>query len=471
MNMHTFRQEARAWIDAHAEEMVADIQAFSRIRSVSRADQAAEGAPFGRECRRMLDFALARAREMGFETEDHEGYCGSAILGDRHNAIGIVAHLDVVPEGDKWLYPPYEATRKGDFLIGRGVNDDKNAAVMGLYLMRMFRELDVPLLHGLRVLMGCSEETGMEDMAYYVKHYPQPVVSLIPDSMFPSNYAQKGSIKGLFEIDAGEQIVEMRGGEVFNMVPPNATALLRGVEPFDAPEGVEVVREGECIRVNATGAAAHAARPEGGISAIHRLASALTCAGVLSGQSAAAMRGIEALSGDIYGGRAAIACEDPDTGRSTMVCGMVYTVGGSLFLSVDCRLSIATDVERDARILQDYGRSLGFRPREFSTTAPVYIPKDDPIIQAAQRAYFEVTGDPAEPFTSGGGTYARLLSNAVTFGLIFPGERPRPDGLPDGHGGAHAPDELLYIPDLLRGMEIYALAIRLLDDAALKEDA
>ena len=81
-----------------------------------------------------------------------------------------------------------------------------------------------------------------------------------------------------------------------------------------------------------------------------------------------------------------------------------------------------------------------------------------------------MTGDPAQPFTSGGGTYARLLSNAVTFGLIFPGERPRPENLPATHGGAHGPDELLYIPDMLRATEIYALAIRLLDEAAIKED-
>ena len=144
----------------------------------------------------MLDFALDHARKMGFETEDHEGYCGSAIYGDKNNALGIIAHIDVVPEGEQWIYPPYGATRVGDFLIGRGTNDDKNAAVLGLYLMRMFRELGTPLKHGLRVIMGCSEETGMEDMEYYVQNCVHPVASLIPDSMFPANYAQKGSIKG-----------------------------------------------------------------------------------------------------------------------------------------------------------------------------------------------------------------------------------------------------------------------------------
>ena len=37
-----------------------EIQRFCRIRSVSRADLAEEGAPFGRECREMLEFAPLR---------------------------------------------------------------------------------------------------------------------------------------------------------------------------------------------------------------------------------------------------------------------------------------------------------------------------------------------------------------------------------------------------------------------------
>ena len=116
--------------------------------------------------------------------------------------------------------------------------------------------------------------------------------------------------------------------------------------------------------------------------------------------------------------------------------------------------------------MQAYGAGLGFEPREFSTTLPVYIPKDGPLITAAQRAYFEVTGDDAPPFTSGGGTYSRLLKNAITFGVIFPGERPRPEGLPATHGAAHGPDEFTYIPDFLRAAEIYALALVQLDEVA-----
>ena len=35
------------WTDAHAEEMAADLQRIARVKSVSRADLAEDGAPFG----------------------------------------------------------------------------------------------------------------------------------------------------------------------------------------------------------------------------------------------------------------------------------------------------------------------------------------------------------------------------------------------------------------------------------------
>ena len=49
------------WIDQHAEEYIEDVQAFCRIPSVSRADLAQPGAPFGPDCRRALA-VLASAR-------------------------------------------------------------------------------------------------------------------------------------------------------------------------------------------------------------------------------------------------------------------------------------------------------------------------------------------------------------------------------------------------------------------------
>ena len=465
--MNEFRKKIAAWVEENKEAMVADIQAFARIRSVSRADLAEENAPFGPECREMLDFALAHAQKMGFETQDHEGYCGSVLMGNTDECIGVVAHLDVVPEGDKWIYPPYGATRVGDFLIGRGVADNKSPAIMGLYIMKMFREMGIEMKHGIRLILGCSEETGMQDLRYYRQHYPEPKLALIPDSAFPANYAQKGSLSGKMRIDLGDQLKSFTGGEVANMVPPHAKAELAGISAEDAAgkfgEGFTVEAcEGGCI-VKAMGIAAHAARPEGGKSAINMLSGALAESGLLSGQSLKAMNAVFEMTSDYYGGKAGIANEDPDTGKTTMVCGVAAMKNGKMTLSLDCRLSLAADAEKDIAAFTAYAASLGFEAYNMDSTPPVYMAKDDPRMVTVTNLYNEITGSNAEPYTMGGGTYSRELTNAITFGPGFPDFNARPEGLPEHHGGAHAPDEYMHIPSFLRAFEIYACTIKALD--------
>ena len=302
-NRAEFIQRAKDWIAAHQEEIIAELQGFAQIRSVSRADLAQPGMPFGPECGNMLAHALNRAAEMGFTPVNHEGYCGEAVLGDVDNAIGVVAHLDVVPEGDKWVYPPYAATRvEDDFLVGRGVSDNKGPAVMTLYLMKMFREMNYPLKHGIRLVFGVSEETSMADMHYFSEHCKMPVVSLIPDAAYPVNYAQKGSMGAHVTIPMGDDIVSFYGGEADNMVPPHCRAILKQdvdtVKSAFAAIGTSetdflfsACDEGTMIQ--AVGKAAHAARPENGRSAIYMLANALKRSGLVFGQSLKAMVSVE----------------------------------------------------------------------------------------------------------------------------------------------------------------------------------
>ena len=42
-----FLKQVRAWIEAHKEEMVEEIRRFVQVPSVSRAELAEEGKPFG----------------------------------------------------------------------------------------------------------------------------------------------------------------------------------------------------------------------------------------------------------------------------------------------------------------------------------------------------------------------------------------------------------------------------------------
>ena len=463
---------ARQWLSDHKNEMISDLKDFVRIRSVSRADLAEDGAPFGAECRNMLNYALLRGEKYGFQTLNADGYYGKIMFGDDDHSIGMIAHLDVVPEGVNWIHPPYEGVVEGDFLFGRGASDNKGSAIACLYVMRMIKEMNLPVKHGLRLILGCSEETGMQDMDAYNAREKASVVTLVPDAAFPVNYAQKGSLTAHAQIELGEDVLSFDGGEVDNMVPPVAECVLN--KEFDyvqkalvdknlLSEKIELVLKNAKPCVVAHGVASHAASPENGVSAIHMLADAILEAGIVKGQSEKALSAIRFISQGFYGEHAGVACEDEDTGKTTMVIGIARTHEDRVEVHADCRLSIKANLDKDTKNMTRAMENAGFTVTLMETTKPVYIPKDHPMVTALQNAYREITGDDAPAYTMGGGTYSRCLKNAITFGLGMRAFSARPENLPQGHGSAHAPDEYQNITALFESTLVFLSSVLKLD--------
>ncbi|UKI19282.1 MAG: hypothetical protein L6V89_09505 [Oscillospiraceae bacterium] len=104
MDMHKY-------IDEHRDAMVSDLKTLLRIPSVEGEPQ--PGAPFGSEVRRALDTALEMCRKLGLHAVNVDGYAGYAeIPGCTGEQIGVLTHLDVVPCGKGWSYPPFDAYEK-----------------------------------------------------------------------------------------------------------------------------------------------------------------------------------------------------------------------------------------------------------------------------------------------------------------------------------------------------------------------
>ena len=121
------------YLRAHRGEMVRDLIRLASIPSVQ--GEAKEHAPFGENCARCLREAAEMYRENGFEVREYpdSGYA-LAFYGAGEKCVGLFAHLDVVPvnEPDWQLTSPFDILEKDGFLIGRGVNDNKNGAVGAL---------------------------------------------------------------------------------------------------------------------------------------------------------------------------------------------------------------------------------------------------------------------------------------------------------------------------------------------------
>ncbi|MGN1369451.1 MAG: M20/M25/M40 family metallo-hydrolase, partial [Aristaeellaceae bacterium] len=184
-------ENSARFFEAYWPNMLEDMQAWMRIPSVSRE---AEGPyPFGRACGEALDAALALGRAMGFDTENDD-YTGGSILfrGTQAGEIGMFAHLDVVPEGEGWLHPPYSPYISDGWLYGRGSADDKGPAVVALYAMYCLKQMGYVPCRTIRLYLGCSEERGMRDIRAFLERHPAPDFSFTPDASFSVCYSEKG---------------------------------------------------------------------------------------------------------------------------------------------------------------------------------------------------------------------------------------------------------------------------------------
>lgn len=472
-------QKADAWIRAHQSEYIEEIQLLARIPSVSRADQAQPGAPFGVECRRVLDLALERGRHWGFETREHDGLAGSITYGNYDHALGVIAHLDVVPVGEGWVYPPFGATYlpEHDMLIGRGVDDNKGSAVAGLFAMRMLREFGVPMRHGVRLICGLSEETGMQDMkALLARGMQFPVVSLVPDARFPVNNGQKGAVDAEIACPCEGNLLAFDAGSVRNIVPDWAQCVVAEDEKtvraalakLDHADTAMLTLE-PCeggTRIGARGRAGHAAFPHKCDNAIHRLARALSLTDLLSGSCKKAIEELAEITGDSFGRCVDAAYSDEASGELTLVHSVAHLRDGLLHVSADCRYSVTCPGDwLEERLRSGWGRR-GFEVTRLERENPYYISPEDPCVTALQALYHFVTGRDDPPYTMGGGTYSRVVPRAISFGPGMPGAVRDLSFLPEGHGGGHGRDEAVAMEKVYTCSKIYVAALAVLDGIA-----
>ncbi len=85
------------------------------------------------------------------------------VPGKDRRTLWLIGHMDVVPVGDRslWKTDPFELAVDGDYVIGRGVEDNQQAIVTGLVAAEaLLKAGAVPDL-SLGLLFVADEETGM----------------------------------------------------------------------------------------------------------------------------------------------------------------------------------------------------------------------------------------------------------------------------------------------------------------------
>ena len=91
------------------------------------------GGPFGAGVKAALDEILRFADSLGFDTANYDGYAGEINVGHGEHVVGILCHIDVVPEGTGWDEDAFKARIVGDKICGRGSSDDKGPVMAAAY--------------------------------------------------------------------------------------------------------------------------------------------------------------------------------------------------------------------------------------------------------------------------------------------------------------------------------------------------
>lgn len=466
------REQLDAWVDAHAEEIIAETQAILRIPSVEEKATVGENAPFGRPVADALEHTLALCSRLGMRTENFAGYAGHAEFGQGEEIAAMLGHLDVVPPGSGWSGDPWAGEVRDGWLWARGASDDKGPTYAALFgakaVLDVTQAAGIPLSRTIRLIFGCDEESGWQCMAHYfgAAGQPQPTVAFTPDASFPLIYAEKGSFTAHAEklvaaSDAPLRVASFQSGLRANMVPDEASAVLVGetgaldgaAHVLAEAEGITVERTADGLTVRAKGRGAHGATPEQGDNAAVKLLRALSASSSALDEMASADAGWMtdlARRAAPDGAAVGIGGSDEVTGALTSNLGVVSLENGIVRATFNIRYPATWNGDETTGRFRASLLSTGWTVPDLSHTPPLYVPQDQEPVKTLLRVYREHTGDMRPPGTMGGRTYATSVApRGVAFGAAMPGD-------PDV---AHQADERFAVERLLQCAKIYAHAL------------
>ena len=461
------------WIDAHKDELVAAIRELVAVKSVEGPSE--PGAPFGPGPKAALDKFIEISDRMGFKTGVFEDQVGWADSGDPDaDYVGVLAHVDVVPEGEGWSCDPYEGKIEDGYLYGRGVADDKGPAVIGLFAMKALQECGVKLKHRLRVMVGTNEETGSKAVEHYVKSgMPLPVAGFTPDAEWPLINGEKGlatiKLRAPFAPQGDCYVKSFKAGMAANAVPAKAEAQLvvpprlhRKVERLmehwvpGRDLTVDMNRQGDEVTFTVVGKSFHGMAPQRGASAAAELVAMLRLLD-LGGSQGAFFNAIDdAVGHQGFGQSLGMACYDDISGFASLCMGLMNSDGDQIEFTWNYRYPVTCDPKERNDALVKAAQAQGFEVVSTSFTNPLYVPEDAPLVQKLMKAYTEETGRDEKPFAIGGGTYAKAMNNMVAFGICFPEEKHY----------IHEVDERWKIENILLTTKIIARALVELGEVA-----
>lgn len=430
---------------------LADLVAIPSVKGEPRPD-----APFGEEPKNALLKMLEICEEEGIKTTVYENavLCADFCPDGEEPALGILAHLDVVPaQSENWSTDPFRLTEKNGVLYGRGAIDDKGPAVAALWALKAVEDLKIPLKKGVRLIFGTDEENGSADLELYKKHDKFPPKVFTPDGSFPVINIEKGMFGLRIGGNTVGNCIELHGGNIPNAVADKAQAIMRHIAadkvraaiPEDSGARFTVTERGDDVFLSCDGRAAHASTPEKGINAITALLSLINRV-----TDEPALNGLEKLfpHGETDGAALGLKCSD-ESGALTCVLSTLNVENGEISGTVDIRFPTCTDLKTVTDKLTSALNSHKLEYEIVLGNEPHIVSEDSEFVQKLLSVYEEYEGEKGRCIAIGGGTYVHNIAGGVAFGA----ER----GDTDYH--MHGDNEFITVEELLKDAALFAHTI------------
>ena len=454
----------REIVEKYRDNIVNDTVEFIGIPSKNDDENSTKEAPYGPALRDALDYIMNKARNDGFETKEYDGHAGRLEYGSDGDVIGVVCHLDVVPEQKEgWNSKPYKGDVRDGAIYGRGSNDNKGPTIAVYYALKALIDQGLKPKNTLHMIFGCDEETKMRCMDYYKEHTDvMPVRGFVPDATFPINYGEEGIATLIMKCGLTDTITSFKAGEHAHIVAQDAYATINS-----APDNIEELfaffltqqnLKGEIEKVDdeynlhVQGIAAHGSRPFQGKNAACGLLSFLGAA-----FNDSKVTEISRLIENWQGRGFDIQYKSMKTGELTLCVGNVEFSDGILFCTIDIRYPVDVDFDGMVDKMIAKGKEID---KDFSIEIEEnrlgsFEDPTTPYIVKLEEIYRKYSGDEKTPMkVSAGDTYARKFDGLVTYGPTTS------EHLKMKHiGQAHMPNEGMDIETLMMGCAIYAEAL------------
>ena len=440
-------------VENNKELIIKKTQELIQIPSVLDESSSSEDAPFGIKIKEALDYMMNLAKEDGFETALDGGYAGHVNYGNKDGkVIGVLCHLDVVPEGTDWLYHPYSAEIVDGKMYGRGTTDDKGPTMAAYFALKFIKDAGIKLKNQIRIIFGTDEETGWRGIAHYLQNFPMPDMGFAPDASFPLIYGEKGRMSydlTLNSWDDDDILVSISGGERYNVVLEEVKAIVKKdltnefasyAKDNNLEYSVEVIDN--LYHLILKGKAAHAMEPHKGINAGTHMCNFLK--DYSNNQMVKYVANKHHLSHVCE--KLGLDYEDYEMGPITCNIGIMNINKDATRVTLDLRYPVRYDTDNFNQKLEEITSQFNISITDKTNKTPHYVSPEDDLVKLLYQAYVKNTNDSVnKPFTIGGGTYASILERAVAFGMMMPDEEEL----------CHQRNEYLNLDTLFKGILIY----------------